>query len=149
MKYAGVHRALLVLPFISLAANGAMAFLPMLAVVRWAKASENSTEYSLNNTVKAILFLPTTREQKYKAKQVSDAFFHRAGDMFSAGTVLVGTAVLGLSTVGFAIFNLVLVLVWLTFAVRVGREYNALVKSGKPPETRGAKVRHPFAAAGA
>mgnify|MGYP000057750016 CR=1 FL=1 len=32
-----------------------------------AKTAENATDYSLQNTVRQILFLPTTREQKYKA----------------------------------------------------------------------------------
>jgi hypothetical protein len=33
-----------------------------LAVVRWSKTFEKATDYSLHNTLRAILFLPTTRE---------------------------------------------------------------------------------------
>ena len=43
--------------------------------------AENSVDYSLMNTVRHMLFLPTTREQKYKAKQVIDSFVVRAGDI--------------------------------------------------------------------
>jgi hypothetical protein len=34
----------------------------------------------VQNTVRQALFLPTTREHKYKAKQAIDTFFWRAGD---------------------------------------------------------------------
>ena len=82
-----------------------------------------------------MLFLPTTREQKYKAKQVTDSFSQRAGDVLSAGIVFVGST-LGLSLFGFAIVNVVLVLGWLCVAFAIGREYDILVASGKPPQPR-------------
>ena len=53
------------------------ALLPSLAIVRWVKTAENSVDYSLMNTVRQMLFLPTTREEKYKAKQVIDSFVVR------------------------------------------------------------------------
>jgi ATP/ADP translocase len=34
---------------------------------------------------------PTSREEKYKAKQAIDTFFVRMGDMIAAGVVFVGT----------------------------------------------------------
>ena len=42
--------------------------------------AENSTDYSLMNTTKQMLWLPTSRDEKYKAKQAIDTFFVRAGD---------------------------------------------------------------------
>ena len=66
-----------------------IAVFPILAYVRWAKTAENATDYSLQNTVQNALFLPTTREQKYKAKQVTDSFSKRFGDTLSALTVFV------------------------------------------------------------
>jgi AAA family ATP:ADP antiporter len=41
------------------------------------KAGENANDYSTNNTVRAALFLPTSREVKYKAKAAIDTFFAR------------------------------------------------------------------------
>ena len=145
VKFGGVGRAVMILPIIAMGAYSVIAFFPMLAAVRWAKTAENSTDYSLNNTVKNMLFLPTTREQKYKAKQVSDAFFHRAGDMLSAGTVFLGSSLLALSAATFALFNLALVLVFLGIAYAIGRAYRELVASGKPPPSRRQSVKHPFA----
>ena len=67
---------------------------PSLGILRWVKTAENSIDYSLQNTVSQVLYLPTTRAQKYKAKQVIDTFVVRSGDLLAAGTVLVGTSVL-------------------------------------------------------
>jgi len=71
-----------------------------------AKVAENSVDYSLNNTVRNMLFLPCTREQKYSAKQVIDSFFVRLGDVFSAILVFVGTTWLTLGPRGFTIANI-------------------------------------------
>jgi AAA family ATP:ADP antiporter len=79
IKYLGVHVAIMVLPVIALGAYGLVAAYPVLGYLRWAKTAENATDYSLQNTVRHTLFLPTTREQKYKAKQVIDSFFWRVG----------------------------------------------------------------------
>ena len=75
LKYLGVRVAILVLPLIALGGYLVAAFYPVLAIVRWVKTAENATDYSLQNTVRQVLFLPTTREQKYKAKQAIDTFF--------------------------------------------------------------------------
>ncbi|NIS67232.1 MAG: translocase, partial [Gemmatimonadales bacterium] len=84
LKYAGIRRALLFLPVIALLGYTVIAIVPIIAVIRFIKITENSTDYSLNNTVRHALFLPTTREEKYKAKQAVDSFFHRSGDVLSA-----------------------------------------------------------------
>ena len=126
LKFAGVRIAIMVLPVTALVGYGILAFVPILAAVRWAKTAENATDYSLQNTVRNVLFLPTTREEKYKAKQAIDSFFVRAGDVLSAGLVFVGTALLHLGTRQFALVNLGLVAVWLILAVMIGRAYNRL-----------------------
>jgi AAA family ATP:ADP antiporter len=132
IKYLGVRGSLLVLPIISFGAYGLMAFVPVLGALRWAKIFENSTDYSLNNTVRQALFLPTTREEKYKAKQVTDAFCQRGGDVLSAITVLVGTSLLGWAAYRLAYVNLVLIVVWFTIAVIIGRRYRRLAAATAP-----------------
>lgn len=123
LKYFGVKAAILVLPLIALTGYTLLAFAPILALVRAVKIAENATDYSIQNTVRNVLFLPTSRDEKYKAKQVIDSFFWRAGDVMSAALVFVGVTMLGLGTSGFARINLVLAGIWLFLAVAVGREY--------------------------
>jgi len=133
VKYLGVRVAIMILPVIALGGYALLAFIPVLSIVRWAKTAENSTDYSLQNTVRNILFLPLTREQKYKAKQVTDAFFWRAGDVLSAAVVFVGTTWVAMSVSQFALLNLVLVTAWLVVAWRIGTRYRDLVRTGRPP----------------
>jgi ATP:ADP antiporter, AAA family len=123
IKYLGVKVAILVLPVLALTGYAILAFAPILAWVRAVKIAENATDYSINNTVRNVLFLPTSREQKYKAKQAIDSFFVRAGDVLSAGLVFVGTTMLGFSTTGFARVNLILAATWVVIALAIGRQY--------------------------
>ncbi len=133
IKYAGVHIGIMVLPLIALGSYALIAVYPVLRYVRWAKTAENATDYSLQNTVQNALFLPTTREQKYKAKQVTDSFSKRLGDTLAALTVFVGVHVLGTGVRFYALLNIVLVLIWLAVAFRIGREYKELVRTSLPP----------------
>jgi AAA family ATP:ADP antiporter len=123
VKYLGVQVAVCVLPVVALGSYAIAALLPSLAVMRWVKTAENSVDYSLQNTVNQMLFLPTTREEKYKAKQVTDSLVVRSGDVLSSATVFIGTTVLALGTSQFAWINVVLVAVWIAVAVLVGREF--------------------------
>jgi len=128
LKYLGIQIAIMILPVIALGGYLILAFYPLLGIVRWAKTAENSIDYSLNNTVRQVLFLPTTREEKYKAKQAIDSFFHRSGDFLSALLVYVGVNWLAFETKQFALFSLVLVAIWLLLAFRIGRENKRLTE---------------------
>jgi ATP:ADP antiporter, AAA family len=124
-KYIGVRGALFILPAIAATGYTAMALIPTFLTMQWMKVFENGTDYSVQNTTRQALFLPTSREAKYKAKQAIDAFFVRFGDMLQAGVVYVGVQ-LALSVRGFAIVNMVLVGVWLLIVVGIRREHQKL-----------------------
>ena len=127
IKYIGVPVAICLLPAITLGSYATIVALPVLGVVRWVKTAENSTDYSLQSTLKQVLYLPTTRAEKYKAKQAIDTFFVRAGDLCSAGLVLAATHLLSLSVRGFAVVTIVLCAAWLMVSVMLGRKFKALV----------------------
>ena len=92
VKYRGLRGALLALPLIALGGYAIIAAGVGFSVVRWIKTAENATDYSIMNTARQLLWLPTTREEKYKAKQAIDTFFVRGGDVLSAVVVYVGHA---------------------------------------------------------
>jgi ATP:ADP antiporter, AAA family len=133
VKYLGVSKAVMILPIISLVAYNVLIFYPMLLAVMMAKVAENSTDYSLNNTVRNMLFLPCTYEEKFSGKQAIDSFFVRMGDVLSAGLVFVGTAVLTLRPRQFALVNAVIVLAWLMIAWQVGRQYAVRSEASRHP----------------
>lgn len=122
IRWIGVRGALFVLPVIALANYSIIAVAPLLAVVRFGKILENSTDYSVQNTLRQALFLPTTREAKYKAKAAIDTFFTRVGDIASAGFVGLGQVV-GLTTSAFAGINVGMTIIWLWVAAQIAREH--------------------------
>jgi ATP:ADP antiporter, AAA family len=129
VKHAGVAWAVMILPALSFGAYNVLVFIPTLTAVLTAKVVENATDYSLNNTVRNMLFLPCTYEQKFSAKQAIDSFFVRMGDVLSAALVFLGTTLVVLPARGFALVNAVLVVVWLVLAWRTGRHYKTLTSS--------------------
>jgi AAA family ATP:ADP antiporter len=126
-KYLGVRAALFVLPVIAFGGYAAIALIGGLGVLRVAKTAENSTDYSLQNTVKQALFLPTSREAKYKAKAAIDTFFVRFGDTASAALVAVGLHALHFGPRSFAVVNVALVGLWILLNVGIAREHKKLV----------------------
>ncbi len=130
-KYLGVRAALFVLPVIAFGGYAAIGLIGGLTVLRVAKTAENSTDYSLQNTVKQALFLPTSREAKYKAKAAIDTFFVRFGDTASAGLIWVGLHLLVLEARDFAFANVGLVLIWLLLNVGIAREHKKLVPNDR------------------
>ncbi len=133
VKYFGVSKAVMILPVISLVAYNVLIFYPMLMAVMAAKVAENSTDYSLNNTVRNMLFLPCTYEEKFSAKQAIDSFFVRMGDVLSAVLVFIGTAVVTLRPRQFALVNAIIVVAWLMIAWQVGRQYVVRSEAARRP----------------
>jgi len=128
VKYQGLRGVLLALPLIALGGYTIIAAGAGFAMVRWVKTAENATDYSIMNTARQLLWLPTSTDEKYKAKQAIDGFFVRSGDVLSAAIVFVGTELLQLSISRFAIVNVALVVIWLALAVVVLRRHDQLLE---------------------
>jgi AAA family ATP:ADP antiporter len=135
MKYMGVRGAMFILPLIALGTYSMMAIAPVLAIVRVGKILENSTDYSVQNTARHSLFLPTSREAKYKAKQAIDTFFWRAGDFLQAIIVFTGVQ-LAFGVRQYAAVNMTLTIVWLVLVVAIVREHRKLTRD--EPEEKAA-----------
>jgi ATP:ADP antiporter, AAA family len=130
-KYIGVRGALFIQPSIALLSYTSMAFLPVLSIVRVAKTMENSSDYSIQNTTRQALYLPTSREAKYKAKQAIDAFFVRFGDMLQAVVVFIGTS-LAFTTQHYAWLNIAMTTVWFVLAAGIASEHRKLTAAEEP-----------------
>jgi AAA family ATP:ADP antiporter len=128
LAVGGFASIILLLPIISLLSYASMALVPILAVVRVMKIAENATDYSINNTARQVLWLPTSVEMKYRAKPAIDTFFVRGGDGLAAATVLIGVQLLDLTTRGFFAFNITLGMLWLGLAAYVARDHARMVR---------------------
>ena len=125
-RHLGVHRALFLFPIVALAAYGSMAAAPAFLLIATVKAAENGTDYSLHNTVRHTLFLPTSKAAKYKAKAAIDAFFLRFGDLIAGGTGFAGVHLLQLTAREFALVNVALISVWLVIVAALSRHYRQM-----------------------
>jgi len=119
-KFIGVGKALFIHPIVALGGYLMMLAAPSFNAIRWLKIADNSLDYSLGNTTRQALWLPTSREAKYKAKQAVDSFCQRAGDVLQAAIVYIGT-VAAFGTSAFAALNIVFVGGWLAVSVGLNR----------------------------
>jgi AAA family ATP:ADP antiporter len=111
-KWLGVGKSLFVHPAVALLGYLLMFRAPSLQTINVVKVADNSLNYSLSNTTRQALWLPTSREAKYKAKQAVDSFVVRAGDVASAGLVFAGER-LALTVGAFAGVQVGLVVAWI------------------------------------
>lgn len=133
VKHLGVRGVLLFLPLLAFGVYGTIAAGAGFALVRWLKTAENAADYSVMNTGRAMMWLPTSREEKYRAKQAIDTFFVRFGDVLATALVA-GAAVLDLGPKTLAIVNGVLTLVWIVVVARVAE------RSARPAQVESAVV---------
>jgi AAA family ATP:ADP antiporter len=134
-RWVGLRGALLVQPVVVAIGYGLIAMSPLLAgfvpvftLIRLVKIAENSTDYSLMNTTRHVLFLPVDRDAKYEGKTAIDTFFWRFGDLLQAGVVYLGVNIFAWSAIGFAAFNAVLAVGWFVLAWLIGREFGIKAK---------------------
>jgi len=121
-KAVGPGGSLFVGPCIALVGYSVILVAPLLPLVRILKILDNSSDYSIQSTAGQALFLPTSREAKYKAKAAIDAFFKRFGDVLQAAIIYLGTS-LGFALSAFAALNLGFTVIWIVIAIALSREY--------------------------
>lgn len=124
MKRFGVGIALLFLPVAIL--GGTLGFLiaPTLAFATAMSASDNSLNYSINQSAKEALYTPCSRDVKYKAKAFIDMFVQRFAKVFAVVLNLAFAAYVGLQGVRWlSIASLVLLVGWIAVVRFAGRRF--------------------------
>jgi AAA family ATP:ADP antiporter len=136
----GVRAVLFFPPIFAFCGYAGIFALPTLGLIRAVKITENSLDYSLENTARQALYLVTSRAEKYVGKTAVDSFFVRLGDVLSALVVWVGSR-LALPIAAFGAINLVLVAVWLVAVFSMGRAHRQ--REGLDESWRGLEAAHP------
>jgi len=126
VKWFKLPAAFLFMPILALGNAFVFAFVPIVALAKAGKTAENATDYSLNNTLRQMLWLVTSPDMKYKAKQAVDTFCVRIGDVCSALSVYLAVDLLGFSVQRFAWLSIVLAGLWVVLAIAIGRLYHGL-----------------------
>lgn len=93
MTRFGVGIALLFLPIVALSWSMGYLVFPILWVGTTLNTADNGFSYSINQSAKEALYVPTTRDEKYKAKAFIDMFVQRFGKVLAVGLSLIITTV--------------------------------------------------------
>ena len=119
----GLTTALLVLPVAMLLASGLYFAVPVLWAASTLTIADNGFSYSMNQTARETLFVPTSADVKYKARAFANMFVQR----FGKGIAIL--MALGLTAFPVRILTLPAVLViaiWAGFALYAGRRFDRL-----------------------
>jgi len=128
MRRLGMRAALLVLPCSIALASIAFAARPSLVLGGALSVSDNAFSYSLNQSAKEALYVPTTTAEKYQAKAVIDMFVQRFAKALGVGVGLIASTSFGgpEGVRWLSLFVLPALGLWFQAATYAGRRFAAL-----------------------
>lgn len=127
IKRYGIRFTLLLYPFILLFCSLGIAFWPFLIFAILIKGSDKSLSYSLNQSVRELLYIPVSPELKYRAKIFIDMFINRfAKGIGAVILIILLSSHLGISLV--SIVTAIFILIWVMLNLKISKEYVATVK---------------------
>jgi AAA family ATP:ADP antiporter len=125
MSRWGVGVALLFLPVAALLGSGAFLVAPILLVGSALNTADGGFAYSINQSAKEALYVPTTREEKYKAKAFIDMFVQRFAKAMAVGLSLaITTFVSGFDSLRWlSLLTIAILVLWIAAARYAGRVF--------------------------
>lgn len=135
----GARVALFFLPLVGILGGAWFLAVPSLFVIRWEKILENATDYSIQSNTRELLYLPTTKLEKYAAKNVNDVFVVRIGDLLAAGSIALAVQMIipwigeGLGLKALVGIDLALGLAWLVVVNKLGKLHKARMEGMPRP----------------
>ncbi len=133
MSRLGVGVALLVLPVAVLTGSAGFIALPILWMGSALNTLDNGFSYSINQSAKESLYVPTTADEKYKAKAFIDMFVQRFAKALAVGLSLGITLTFqDFSSIRWlSVLILPLIVVWILAARYAGQHFQKLSESTK------------------
>jgi AAA family ATP:ADP antiporter len=131
MTRFGVAVALLVLPFVITMGSTAFLVFPLLWVGSMLSTADNGFSYSINQSAKEALYVPTSDAEKYRAKAFIDMFVQRFAKAIAVLISLgITFAVTDMSSLRYlSLVTLALLVVWIVAARYAGRQFANLEQS--------------------
>jgi AAA family ATP:ADP antiporter len=128
MTRFGLMAALLVLPLVTLAGSAAFMAVPVLWVGSLLNTIDNGFSYSINQSAKEALYVPTTPDEKYKAKAFIDMFVQRFAKAIAVGVSLAITVIFKdfASLRWLSILTIVIIVIWMAAARYAGKRFQSL-----------------------
>ncbi|WP_200843686.1 NTP/NDP exchange transporter [Pantoea sp. 18069] len=140
MRKFGLVLCLAMLPLVTVAAFGALALAPTLAVLAGVQIFRRSLDYAIARPAREVLFTVISREQKYKSKNAIETLVYRGGDAVS-GWLSAALSALGVGLGGIALLAIPLSAAWCALCVWLARRQEVLRRTGA---TRPAQVSATF-----
>lgn len=126
----GMTTALLVLPVAMAVASGIYFAAPVLWAAALLTISDNSFSYSMNQTARETLFMPTSADVKYKARAFANMFVQRLGKGIAILMALGFAKLSNLPLRFLSVAAIVVIVVWAGFAIYAGRRFDELTGEG-------------------
>lgn len=147
MRKFGVGTALLVLPVILLISSLGFLLLPSLSFATLLAVSDNSLHYSINQSARETLYVPTRPEEKYAAKALIDVFVQRFAKGIAVGVNLLVVSFVHLAEVRWlSIISLLVLTLWVSTVRFTGRRFDILAKAPEGGDGRSfGEAEHPHA----
>ena len=129
LRRSGPGAGLVVLPAAMCFASGGFWLEPTLIMGSLLIVADNGLNYSINQTSREMLFVPTSSDAQYKARAFTNMFVQRlakgAATLLSALFILIGVRWLSPITLGITVG-------WMWLAILLGRRFQELAGSNKP-----------------
>ncbi len=144
IKSWGIRVTLLIYPLALLffsGGTGLIAYASILPAILL-KASDKSLAYSLNQSVRELLYIPISPDQKYQAKIFIDMFLNRfakgLGAVILMGLLLAFPREAALRFISVAV--VLCIALWVLLNLRAGRQYGSIVKDKLEQYERGERL---------
>jgi ATP/ADP translocase len=142
LKRFGVGWAITLLPAALFFALMAVAIRPYLWTAALLQFIDGGFSYSIHRSGMELLYLPIPPQTRNAVKGFIDTFVDRAGRAAGAILLLLFTTGLALSVAALSLIAGVLVIVWITMAIAVKRQYLHSFRLGLAKKTIEAKALH-------
>ncbi len=130
IKRYGIRITLLMFPLILLLCSLGIAVWPLIFFAVVIKGSDKSLSYSINQSVRELLYIPVSPKLKYRAKIFIDMFINRFAKGLGAVIILILLSFrLGIFSVRLvSVVSLLFILAWVILNLKVSKEYVSTVK---------------------
>ncbi len=138
LRFGGVGRTLLGLPFIVGSAVVGHMIVPVFAMMAAAKITSKAFDYSIFRAAKEILYIPLTYREKVEGKAVADMLMYRVAKGGAAAVLmLLGTALTQGLVMG---MTLALIVGWLVVTAMIIPRYHAKAKTDFKSSPCGSRI---------
>ncbi|KKQ33116.1 MAG: Plastidic atp adp transporter [candidate division TM6 bacterium GW2011_GWF2_37_49] len=132
LRFLGLRFSLLAFPLICFMFLAFTLLFPTAQVFFWVLVGLRAFNYALNHPTREVLYIPTTKEIKFKAKAWTEAFGTRIAKSFGSGfNVLLKSTSRATAFLSSLVLSLGLASVWLVIAYLLGRRLQDAIDNKK------------------